>query len=141
MKLRELFAVIPGTFSFQGFSINRPFLDADRCVVAGHARQHQREDDLIIECNLEDHDDGHDRRMRGGGEKCAHAHKRECAGIYLEMAKNVLRAITEEKAKARADEKRRSENAANRAGAESGGGSKDFEYEDHGDDLPDPLAT
>jgi hypothetical protein len=79
--------------------------------------------------------------MSGGGEKCAHAHKCECAGINLERAENVLRAITEEEAKTRANEKGRCENAANRAGPESGSGSKDFENEDYGDRLPDPLAA
>ncbi len=81
MKFRELSAIIAGAFSLQCFSINRLFLDAHRCVIGDHARQHQRENDLIIERDLEDHDDSHDRSVSGGREKCAHADERKRTGI------------------------------------------------------------
>src|SRR4029077_14285532 len=125
VKFRELLAIIARAFSFQRFSINRLFPDAGGRVIANDARQHQRENELIIECDLEDHDDSHDGRVSGGCEKSAHDHPRERAGIDFEVAKNVLCATAEQKPKAGADEKRWRENATNRAGTKRRSSSED----------------
>src|SRR5947208_6090066 len=104
MKFCELLAIIACAFPFQRFSINRLFLDTGGCVIGNYARQHQWENDLIIECDLEDHDDSHDGGMGGGCEKCAHADKCERAGIDLQVAKDVLCATAEQKSKAGTNE-------------------------------------
>jgi len=78
---------------------NRLFLDAHRCVIGDHARQHQREDDLIIERDLEDHDDSHDRSVSGGRQKCAHADERKRTGNDRKMGEQMVRACAEQNPK------------------------------------------
>ena len=56
------------------------------------------------------------------------------------MAREILRHIAEKKSEARADEEGGGENTTDRAGTESRGGGENFQNENHGERLPDPLA-
>ncbi len=69
----QLLAVDLAAFALQRFGVDGFFLERQAGVVGDDAGQHEREDDLVIERKLEKHDDRHDRRVGGGGEKGAHA--------------------------------------------------------------------
>ena len=57
------------------------------------------------------------------------------------MAREKLAPLAEEEAQAGADEERRREDAADRAGAEGRGGRENFKDENDGERLPDPFAA
>ncbi len=67
MKFGQLFGIIAGAFALERFRVNGAFFDFDGCVIGDHAGEHQRQNDLVIQCELENHDDGHDRGMRRRG--------------------------------------------------------------------------
>src|SRR5689334_10508180 len=81
MQLRQLMAIIPCSLAFERLTVNRTLLETHRSVIADDAGEHQRQDDLIIERELKDHDDCHDWRMGRGGEKSAHPNEGEGAWI------------------------------------------------------------
>src|SRR6476620_6875657 len=56
------------------------------------------------------------------------------------MAREMLRHIAEEETEARANKESGGENTADRAGTESSGGRENFQNENHGERLPDPLS-
>ena len=79
--------------------------------------------------------------MSGGGEKRAHADQGERARIDERWPGEMLRSVAEEKTEARADKECGSENAADGAGAKRRRGRENFQNENHGERLPEPLAV
>src|SRR5437762_2613056 len=141
MEFRQLSAIIAGAFSLQCFRINRLFLDAHRCVIGDHARQHQRQNNLIIKRDLEDHHDRHDGSVGGRSEKCAHPDECKRTGIDRKMSEQMVCACPEQKSEACSDEQRRREHSTHCARTESSSGGKYFENEDDRECLPKPFTT
>src|SRR4029077_5091391 len=56
------------------------------------------------------------------------------------MAREMLRHVAEKETEARANKKSGGENTTDRAGTESSGGRENFQNENHGERLPDPLS-
>ena len=88
MQFGQLMAIITSTFALQRFGIDRTPLNADGGVVTNDAGEHQRENDLVIKCELEDHQNCHDRRVSGGGEKGTHSH--ESKGAWIDQNRQLL---------------------------------------------------
>src|SRR5947209_2644489 len=129
VKFGQLPPVIADALALQGLSINGTAFDADRGVIADDAGEHERKDDFIIEGQLEDHDDGHDRGVSRGGEERAHPNQSEGAGIKTQMAREKLENAREKETEASPDEKGGCKDAADRAGAEGNGRRENLENE------------
>jgi hypothetical protein len=103
MQLGQLAAIIARTFALKRFDVDRSLVDADRSVVADNACQHERQNDLIIESQLQDHNDGHNGRVSSGGKKCAHANKGKRARVHRGRTGDMLGETAEKKSERRAD--------------------------------------
>jgi len=86
----EFFVELPPSLAPEGFLIHGLARQATGREIRHHTSEHQRQDDLVVECQLKDHHDCHDWSPCGGGEKGPHPEQGKRPRLDAEESANHL---------------------------------------------------
>jgi hypothetical protein len=130
LQLAELAVEERGAAGLEALAVDALAAEATGGEEGDDCRDHQREDDVMVERHLEDDEDGGDRGVGGGGEETAHAGEGEAGGVEGGQPREERGGGHGEGAGDGADEEGGSEHAADGAGPEGGGGGEDLHGRD-----------